>query len=237
MLGCMVRKRVSIWLRQRCYLSGATVLCRRREVGKGDVEGKHANMGDMVRYLQGRVPLLLQDCIGDCRLAEDVSLRVLPLSRPYIPKFHGRNHYKTAWKGIQVIMNTFVVRQPCLIQVRRLEVDEVGQKIRIWWDTVERTASEVSRGESSTVDTSGEGWQGSSNEELWRKIGQRPDEKWIRNLIRDTKVKSRVVSGLFEFELDVNNEKIKRHTIDNVEMLDDGEKKMAAKHDSSLCAA
>ncbi|AAS52399.1 AEL285Wp [Eremothecium gossypii ATCC 10895] len=181
---------------------------------------RRANMGEMLTYLQEKVPLLLSETIEDARLAPDVVLRLMPLSRPYLPEFHGHAQYKTVWKGLQMVVNTFVVRQPCAIGVRNLHVDEANRLIRISWATTEGP-----EGEAAPSAQAG----GTDHEELRRHLGHRLDEQWVRSLARGTHVKTRVVSGVFLFELDPTNERICSHIVDNVTMIDETEEDQGAK--------
>ncbi|AGO12083.1 AaceriAEL285Wp [[Ashbya] aceris (nom. inval.)] len=214
MFKCVVLQRRMLWpLRGQWRSMGGGP--------SGEELRRRANMGEMLTYLQAKVPLLLSETIEDARLAPDVVLRLMPLSRPYLPEFHGRTHYKTVWKGLQMVVNTFVVRQPCAIEVRNLHVDEENRQIRISWATTEGPAGEAAAGpcEDGVVE----------HEELRRHLGHRLDEQWVRSLARGTHVKTRVVSGVFLFELDSANERICSHIVDNVTMIDETEEDQGAK--------
>ncbi|AMD21821.1 HFL035Wp [Eremothecium sinecaudum] len=183
--------------------------------------GQHANLGDMVTYLKEKTPRLLTECIDNSKLHENVKLRVMPLTRPYIPEASGISHYKAAWKMMQVAMNTFVIRQPCILEIQSMEVDKDQRLIKMRWETVQQPT--VGEKQEETPLSGSEKWNSTSVEEFLLRLGMRHNEKWLQGLKKHTKLNNHVVSGLFVFELCENNERITCHTIDEVQLTEEGQ--------------
>ena len=69
-----------------------------------------ANLGDTTKYLLDEgVPNLLQHNLGDSILNENLRLRILPLSFPYIPEISGRASVQSSLSALRLILHTFVL--------------------------------------------------------------------------------------------------------------------------------
>lgn len=178
---------------------------------------KRANFGEMVTYLSEKTPELLVSRIEDGKLHKNVVLRVLPHRLRYIPEIKGKSNYKAAWRGLQFAMTTFVLRQPCELKVRSVKFNEEKGDIKIRWSTDERfnTFQDERRNECDVG-------KSRCTKELWKHLGLRLDEKWLRSLKRH-KVQSHIIWGSFIFKLDSNNREVVCHTIDEVELVEDEE--------------
>lgn len=69
-----------------------------------------ANLGDTTKYLLDEgVPNLLQHNLRDSILNENLRLRILPLSFPYIPEISGRASVQSSLSALRLILHTFVL--------------------------------------------------------------------------------------------------------------------------------
>ena len=76
----------------------------------GSSQHRIANLGDTTKYLLDEgVPNLLQHNLRDSVLNENLRLRILPLSFPYIPEISGRASVQSSLSALRLILHTFVL--------------------------------------------------------------------------------------------------------------------------------
>ena len=83
-----------------------------------DLTTRHANLGMMTNYLTKEgVPNLLQETISDQYLDENIQLRLLPTTYPYIPTINGKVKYKASLNAIRLIVKNFILNDTCRIHI------------------------------------------------------------------------------------------------------------------------
>lgn len=179
----------------------------------------------MVDYLRTIIPEALRVVPDSTRLDRDIILRVAPTITPNVPMIKGSVSYITALKATQLIFTSFILGSDVKLHLTELKIDEDGQsgyglykgatKIVVKWVTCD----------DDCVHLQGTG----------RRLRQEAHEKhqhmeW-RDVLKTLKIVSetdeqdhehvgRVMSGLFVFELNKENDRILVHNVENIEMLD-----------------
>ncbi|SCV02173.1 LAMI_0G16556g1_1 [Lachancea mirantina] len=209
---------------------------------------RHANLGAIAEYLIERaVPRMLQESVKDDLLDENIRLRLLPTTHPYIPTIHGVTKYKHSLNAIRLIIRNFMLNERCALHVTNSEsfprerLCEVYNtctsmdKLVVHWQScpdncphlgADDVTSEAKLGlfkaASSDILLSD-----SQRKEILKYINH-PGQQLSQNFLVTNASSaheaqlpiSRVLSGIFIFEFDERNERIVAHTIDNVEVAD-----------------
>ncbi|KAH3903207.1 Mco32p SCDLUD_000826 [Saccharomycodes ludwigii] len=73
-------------------------------------QSKLVNMGEMILYLERHgVPEMLNKTISSDKLSDNIILRVLPTTHPYLPVLRGKNSYKATMNTISLIVRNYLL--------------------------------------------------------------------------------------------------------------------------------
>ncbi|SCW00062.1 LAFE_0B08614g1_1 [Lachancea fermentati] len=214
----------------------------------------HANLGSITEYLTLRaIPNLLKEPIDDTKLDNQIKLRLLPTTHPYMPTIQGINKYKHSMNAIRLIIRNFVLNERCRLHVTKVE-SFTGQdkcpryntitttdKLVVHWQSCsegcthlgpDNVTSRAKFGLYKATDSQFSSSESNTGKSEIMNYIFHPGEKISDSMmsqharpVTDSQWQiSRVITGIFIFEMNDDNSKIVVHTIDAVEMSDDEKK-------------
>ncbi|CCF58993.1 hypothetical protein KAFR_0F03980 [Kazachstania africana CBS 2517] len=234
---------------------------KRCYVDRNSLQYKTANLGEITKYLTNKgVPNLLQGNLCKKYLDADIQLRLFPTIFPYLPTIKGSTKYSASMNAIRLIIEKFVLSNGHQKQfkdyflhvmsvksyqghnIRTLPSKEYkflteNDKLIIKWRTCapNLSCSHLLPLNSAKLD---EGWSHHSRKLLDYVIHPAANQNWgTRNDFLSTEDKNvtRLLSGVFIFELNDDSSRIAVHTIDNIELIDFSKKSVTNEKNALAC--
>lgn len=191
---------------------------------------KRLNLGKVVDTLQEEIPDILTKLISSDLIASDIVFRICPTTHDKIPVFKGYMAYVTTAKALQLFMTQFILNPNVKVHIINTKIgDQVPSeyglyrtttKIVVKWKTCQEHCPHLIEDEETS--------KGSMGKHTWSKLDlpsliQLSKNHGLINLkLTEDKIE-RVLNGIFIFELDEKNSKIKVITIEDVEIMENKE--------------
>lgn len=201
---------------------------------------KIVNLGKMTDQLQELIPNILNKSLPKSIISSDIMLRFIPthVNESYLPSIKGHVSYYASLKAIQILTTAFILNPQVKLHIQSIKVIEEDSnidilcvyrkstKIHVRWTTCNegcyhlndsKSTSDAKLGSHtwSKVDTSRVNFDDSFSLRNLSKLSL-----GLVGLNKNQKQLERVVSGIFIFELNPENDKIIVHTIDDVNIIE-----------------
>lgn len=179
---------------------------------------RRANLGSMIETLQDNVPQMLTHLLPHELISTNITLRLLPRQLPHLPPLKGYTVYASTLKTLQQGLHLFYLHPESKINVSHVSVIEPTGSLSS--DKIINRSIELNGSGDDSNDVSSRNNQDVSDyttkiKMLW-KTGPPPGTPAVDG-------HNKILSGVFVFELEADNDKIEVFTIDNVELLDSKE--------------
>ncbi|CAH6723556.1 hypothetical protein CLIB1444_16S01442 [[Candida] jaroonii] len=201
---------------------------------------KVVNLGKVTDQLQDLIPNILNKSLPKSIISSDIMLRFIPthVNESYLPSIRGHVSYYASFKAIQILTTAFILNPQVKLHIQSIKVIEEesnidvlcvykkSTKIHVRWTTCNEGCYHLNDSKSTSDAKLGS--------HTWSKVDTSrvnlDDTFSLRNisklslglvgLNKNQKQLERVVSGIFIFELNEENDKIIVHTIDDVNIIE-----------------
>lgn len=194
-------------------------------------QNKKLNLGKVLDVLNNEIPDILTTLISSDMISSDIIFRISPTSHPNLPTFKGYVPYVTTAKTLQLCLTQFILNPSVKVHITKTNVFEADKdisnyglyknttKLVMKWKTCPENCPHLIANEETS--------KGSKGKHTWSDLDHTSllisQNYGLINLkLTDDKIE-RILSGIFVFELDENNEKIKVFTIEDVEIIENKE--------------
>lgn len=177
---------------------------------------RRANLGSMIESLKDNVPHMLTHLLPHEIISPNIILRLLPTQLPNLPPLKGYTVYASTLKTLQQGLHMFYLHPKSKISITHMSVIEPTGSLsceEVIDNSIKNT--EVAAEPNLNIQHQKVSNYTTKIKMLWKT--SRPEGTPAVD------GQNKILSGVFVFELDAENEKIYVFTIDNVELMDSKE--------------
>lgn len=208
---------------------------------------RKANLGVMIEMTKSRVPDMLQVLLPEQYVSKDIILRVLPHQLPKLPEIKGYMLYATTVKTFQLLLTSFYLNPQSRLHITHLKVEEptssklspniidalqdtnrYATKIIVKFRTCIRGCPDLHNSSTTSAKLGSFSFDDFDLSRLISSKGMQLPARILSELAPRSQSKrheklERVITGSLIFELNPENTIINVITVDNCDVLENGE--------------